>query len=112
MEARSRVPMSETPEERRARKARQREENARDLEAELERDYLGPLADDLAFAQCQEEHARLRMKIMEFQNMVIQGKLDVKKAQDLERRMVEKIHKVEERARELQTGGHVPRPGD
>lgn len=102
----------ETPEERRARKAKLREENAARLEAELERDYLTPLPDDMAFNDLQMEHGRLRMKIMEFQQLVITGQLDMGKAQEFERRMVEKIHQVEERARTAGSGGYVPRKGE
>lgn len=102
----------ETAEQRRARKAREREENARKLEAELESQYLRPLPDRMGFSECQQEHTRLRMKIMEFQQMVIQGKLDVKAAQELERRMVAQIHQVEEKARNMHAGGYVPKPGE
>ena len=103
---------TETPEERRARKAREREENGRRLEAELESQYLRPLPPRMSFHECQHEHTRLRMKIMEFQQMVIQGKLDVKKAQELEKRMVEQIHAIEEMARTAGAGGYVPKPGE
>jgi hypothetical protein len=102
----------ESPEERRARKAAQREANGKALEAELEAQYLRPLPDRMGFHECQAEHSRLRAKIMEFQQMVIAGKLDVKTAQALEKRMVDQIHLVEERARELHTGARVPKPGD
>lgn len=102
----------ESPDERRARKAREREENAQRLEAELESQYLRPLPERMGFAECQAEHSRLRMKIMDFQNLVIQGKLDIKRAQEFERRMVEQIHRVEELARNLSTHGYVPKPGD
>lgn len=102
----------ETPEERRARKAREREDNGRKLEAELESQYLRPLPERMSFHECQAEHTRLRMKIMEFQQMVIQGKLDVKKAQDLEKRMVAQIHQIEEKARNIGSHGYVPKPGD
>ena len=102
----------ESPEERRARKAREREENGRRLEAELESQYLRPLPERMSFHDCQHEHTRLRMKIMEFQQMVIQGKLDVKKAQDLEKRMVAQIHQVEEKARNVGAHGYVPKPGE
>jgi len=104
--------MTETAEERRARKAQQRAENAAALRAELEADYLQPLPDDIDFHSCQLEHTRLRQKIMEFQHLVIQGKLDVKAAQDFEKEMVGKIHQIEEKARNFHTGGHVPKPGD
>jgi hypothetical protein len=66
----------------------------------------------MGYNELQAEHTRLRAKIMEFQGMVIQGKLDIKKAQELERRMVEQIHLVEEMARSMHTGGHVPRRGE
>ena len=102
----------ESAEERRARKARERAENAKRLETELESQYLQPLPPEMGFAELQAEHTRLRMKIMEFQGLVIQGKLDVKAAQEFERRMVEQIHAVEERARAFQSGAHVPRPGE
>ena len=106
-------PMSdETPEERRARKAREREENGRKLEAELESQYLRPLPERMSFHECQSEHTRLRMKIMEFQQMVIQGKLDVRKAQELEKRMVAQIHQIEEKARGAGAHGYVPKPGE
>lgn len=104
--------MSETPEERRARKAALKEENAKRLHAELEAQYLRPLPETMGFAELQAEHTRLRMKITEFQHMVIQGQLDVKRAQEFERMMVEQVHRVEERARTMQTGAHVPKPGD
>ncbi|HEX2022542.1 MAG TPA: hypothetical protein VHH36_07500 [Candidatus Thermoplasmatota archaeon] len=104
--------MTETAEERRARKARERAENAERLRRELEDQYLRPLPERMGFADMQAEHTRLRAKIMEFQGLVIQGKLDVKAAQDLERRMVEQIHLVEEKARASQTGAYVPKPGE
>ncbi|HET6405932.1 MAG TPA: hypothetical protein VFH78_14915 [Candidatus Thermoplasmatota archaeon] len=102
----------ETPEQRRARKAAEKEANAKKLEAELEAQYLRPLPERMGFAELQGEHTRLRAKIMEFQGMVIQGKLDVKRAQEFERRMVEQIHRIEEMARNMQTGAHVPRRGE
>lgn len=102
----------ESPEERRARKAREREENGRRLEAELEAQYLRPLPERMSFHECQGEHTRLRMKIMEFQQQVIQGKLDVKVAQALEKRMVDQIHVIEEKARGSAQHGYVPKPGD
>ena len=102
----------ETPEERRARKAREKAENAAALEKELEDQYLRPLPETMGFSELQAEHTRLRMKIMEFQQLVITGKLDVKAAQDFERRMVAQIHQVEERARTAGSGGYVPRPGE
>lgn len=103
---------TETPEERRARKAREREENGRKLEEELESQYLRPLPERMSFHDCQFEHTRLRTKIMEFQQMVITGKLDVKKAQELEKRMVAQIHLIEEKARNAGAGGYVPKPGE
>jgi len=103
----------ETPEQRRARKAAEKEANAKALETELESQYLRPLPERMGFNELQAEHTRLRMKIMEFQQMVIQGKLDLKKSQALEKRMVEQIHAVEERARGSSPGGaHVPKPGE
>lgn len=102
----------ETPEQRRARKAAEKEANGKRLETELESQYLQPLPEQMGFNELQAEHTRLRAKIMEFQGLVIQGKLDVKKAQDLEKRMVAQIHLVEERARNLHTGAHVPKRGD
>ena len=105
--------MDETPEQRRARKAAEREENARKLETELDSQYLRPLPERMSFHECQAEHTRLRMKIVEFQQMVITGKLDPKKAQEFEKRMVGQVHAVEEKARQAQTGGgYVPRPGE
>lgn len=102
----------ESPEARRARKAAEKEANGQRLEAELEKEYLGALPERMGFAELQAEHTRLRSKIMEFQGLVIQGRLDVRKAQDLERRMVEQIHRVEEKARNMHTGAHVPRRGE
>lgn len=102
----------ETPEERRARKAAEKEANAKRLETELESQYLGALPERMGFAELQAEHTRLRAKIMEFQGMVITGQLDVKRAQEFERRMVAQIHQVEERARNMHTGSHVPRKGE
>jgi hypothetical protein len=102
----------ETPEQRRARKAAEREVNAQRLQAELEAEYLKPLPDRMSFLEMQAEHGRLRAKIMDFQNLVIQGKLDPKKAQEFERRMVEQIHHVEEKARGGQTGHYVPKQGE
>lgn len=102
----------ETPEARRARKAAEKEANAQKLLAELEAEYLRPLPEGMGFNALQMEHTRLRAKIMEFQAMVIQGKLDLKRSQEFEKRMVEQIHQVEERARNLQTGGHVPKRGE
>lgn len=101
----------ETAEERRARKAKLRAENAEKLQAELERDFLQPLPEDMDFNALQMEHGRLRMKIMEFQQLVITGQLDIAKAQEFEKRMVEKIHQVEERARQAGSGGYVPQKG-
>lgn len=101
----------ETPEQRRARKAAEKAANAEKLRKELEDQYLRPLPDAMGFAELQAEHTRLRAKIMEFQNMVIQGKLDLKAAQDFEKRMVEQVHAVEERARNVGSGGYVPRRG-
>lgn len=102
----------ETPEQRRARKARERAENAALLERELEDQYLRPLPDTMGFGELQAEHSRLRMKIMEFQQLVITGKLEPAKAQAFEKRMVEQIHRIEEKARNLHTGAHVPKPGE
>lgn len=102
---------AETPEERRARKAAEKAANAEKLRQELERDYLKPLPDRMSFAEMQAEHTRLRAKIMEFQNQVIQGKLDLKASQEFEKRMVEQIHQVEERARGTSSGGYVPQKG-
>jgi len=102
----------ETAEERRARKAAEKEANAKKLETELESQYLVPLPERMGFNELQMEHTRLRSKIMEFQNMVITGKLDVKRAQEFERRMVEQIHLIEEKARGMHTGAHVPRRGE
>lgn len=102
----------ETPEQRRARKAAEKEANAKKLEAELESQYLQPLPERMGFAELQAEHTRLRAKIMDFQGMVIQGKLDLKRAQEFEKRMVAQIHQIEEKARNLHTGAHVPKPGD
>ncbi|HVM45740.1 MAG TPA: hypothetical protein VM582_07365, partial [Candidatus Thermoplasmatota archaeon] len=90
----------------------EKEANAKKLEAELEGQYLRPLPERMGFNELQAEHTRLRAKIMEFQGMVIQGKLDIKRAQEFERRMVEQIHRIEEKARNLHTGAHVPKPGD
>lgn len=101
----------ETPEQRRARKAAEKEANAKALETELESQYLCPLPDRMGFNELQAEHTRLRMKIMEFQNQVIQGKLDLRRAQEFEKRMVAHIHLIEEKARNLHTGGHVPKRG-
>lgn len=102
----------ETAEERRARKARMKAENGARLEAELERDFLQPLPETMGFNELQMEHGRLRMKIMEFQQMVIQGQLELAKSSELEKRMVAKIHEVEERARGGASGRHVPKPGE
>lgn len=102
----------ESPEQRRARKAAEKEANAAKLESELESQYLRPLPERMSFNECQMEHTRLRSKIMEFQGLVIQGKLDLKRAQELEKRMVAQIHQIEEKARMLSTGGHVPRQGE
>ena len=104
--------MEETPEQRRARKAAEKEANAKALETELESQYLGPLPERMGFNELQMEHTRLRSKIMDFQGLVIQGKLDIKRAQEFERRMVEQIHKIEEKARSMHTGAHVPKPGE
>lgn len=102
----------ETADERRARKAREREENAQRIRAELDRDFLQPLPERMSFHDCQLEHTRLRAKIMEMQTLVVQGKLDVKREQDLEKLMVEQVHRVEEKARTAGSGGYVPKPGD
>lgn len=102
----------ESAEERRARKAAEREANARKLETELDSQYLQPLPPRMGFNECQAEHTRLRMKIMEFQSLVIAGKLDPKKAQEFERKMVAQIHSIEELARQAQSGHYVPKPGE
>ena len=102
----------ETPEQRRARKAAEREANAKAIEAELESQYLRPLPERMSFLEMQAEHGRLRTKIMEFQQLVITGKLDPKKAQEFEKRMVEQIHAVEEKARGGPSGHYVPKPGE
>lgn len=102
---------AETPEQRRARKAAEKAANAEKLAKELEDQYLRPLPERMSFAEMQAEHTRLRAKIMEFQNLVIQGKLELKAAQDFEKRMVEQIHAVEEKARGSQAGGYVPQKG-
>jgi hypothetical protein len=102
---------AETPEQRRARKAAEKAANADQLRAELEDQYLRPLPDRMGFNEMQMEHTRLRAKIMEFQNLVIQGKLDLKAAQEFEKAMVEQIHRVEEKARGANTGGYVPQKG-
>lgn len=107
-----RLMTEETPEQRRARKAAEKETNAKALETELESQYLQALPERMGFNELQMEHTRLRSKIMEFQNMVITGKLDLKRAQEFERRMVEQIHRIEEKARNLHTGAHVPKPGE
>ena len=106
------APTAETPEERRARKAQERAQNAKRLETELESQYLRPLPPHMSFNDCQAEHTRLRMKIMDFQQLVIQGKLDLAAAQSFEKRMVEQIHRIEELARAGQTSHYVPRPGE
>ena len=102
----------ETPEQRRARKAAEKEANAKALETELESQYLMPLPERMGFNELQAEHTRLRMKIMDFQQLVIQGKLDLKRAQEFEKRMVAQIHTIEEKARNMHTGAHVPKPGE
>lgn len=102
----------ETPEQRRARKAAEKEANAKALETELESQYLRDLPQKMGFNELQAEHTRLRMKIMDFQQLVIQGKLDIKRAQEFEKRMVAHIHQIEERARNLHTGSHVPKKGE
>ena len=101
----------ETPEQRRARKAAEKEANGKRLQDELESQYLQPLPERMSYNDCQAEHTRLRMKIVEFQQMVITGKLDLKKAQELEARMVAQVHLVEERARNAGSGGYVPAQG-
>lgn len=102
----------ETPEQRRARKAAEKEANAKALETELESQYLRPLPERMGFNELQAEHTRLRMKIMDFQQLVIQGKLDLKRAQEFEKRMVAHIHVIEEKARGMHTGAHVPKKGE
>lgn len=103
-------PRAETPEERRARKAADKAANLERVTAEVE-PMLKPLPPDIGFNELQIEHGRLRQKIVEIQNLAIQGKFDFQKAQEFERVLVEQIHKVEERARDMQTGKYVPRPG-
>jgi cell wall assembly regulator SMI1 len=102
----------ETPEARRARKAAERAANAARIEQELGDSFLRPLPTNMGFHDCQAEHTRLRMKVVEIQNMVIAGKMDIAKAQDFEKRLVGQIHAVEERARNVQQGGYVPKPGE
>jgi hypothetical protein len=101
----------ETTEERRARKARVKPETLERVTKEVD-EMLGPLPEDMSFNDLQLEHSRLREKIMEIQSLAIQGKFDIKKSQEFERILVEKIHKVEERASQMQTGRHVPKPGE
>jgi hypothetical protein len=102
----------ETQDQRRARKAAEREANARALEEELESQFLRPLPDKMGFLDLQNEHGRLRSKIMDFQNLVITGKLDHKRAQEFEKRMVEQIHLIEEKVRGTGTAAHVPKKGE
>lgn len=102
----------ETPEARRARKAAERAANAARIEQELVDSYLQPLPAHMGFHECQSEHTRLRSKVVEIQNLVIAGKMEIAKAQDFEKRLVGQIHQVEERARNLQHGGYVPKPGE
>lgn len=101
---------AETPEERRARKAALKQANLERVTKEVE-PMLAPLPSAMGFNDLQIEHGKLRQKIVEIQQLAIQGQFDFAKAQDFERILVEQIHKVEERARDMQTGKHVPKPG-
>jgi len=64
-------------------------------------------------SECLEWHGRLRGKIVEFQGLVIKGLFDFAAARELEPKLVQKIHEVEERAHALQAGaGGLPGAGD
>lgn len=104
--------MTETPEERRARKEAEKKANHERFAREVA-ELLQPLAPNLPLPQLQQEHGRLRGKIVEMQQLVITGRFDMKLAQDYERQIVAQIHKVEEAAHRAQTGGAgLPGEGD
>lgn len=91
-------------EERRAMKERIKAENQARYEAELP-GLLTPLKEGMSYNELVMEHQRLRMKIMEMQQLVITGKLPVAFQQDCEGKIVAQIHKVEARVAELQGQG-------
>ncbi len=98
-------------EERRKLKAAEREANHARFEKDLV-DMLQPLPEQMDYHALVSEHQRLRTKIMEMQQLVIVGRFDHTLAQDMERRIVEQIHKVEEKSHGLQSGGAAEeRPG-
>ncbi|MGQ0536311.1 MAG: hypothetical protein ACT4PT_09585 [Methanobacteriota archaeon] len=88
----------ETAEARAARRAAERKATAEAVERDLAANYLAPIPADWKYAELQAEHARLRTKIQELQMMVLKGRLTPADEQTFERRLVEQIHKVEERA--------------
>ena len=98
------TPEEQAREQRRLEKERIRKENVEKYEQELPA-LLTPLTADLNYNQLVMEHQRLRMKIMEMQQLVITGKLPLPFQQEWERRIVEQIHKVEERVATLQGRG-------
>lgn len=104
--------MSPTPEEERAKKLEERRANTERFKAEVEALEKEGVPATWSFPDLAAEHTRLRTKIMEMQQLVIRGRFDIPTSQDLERRLVARIHQVEERAKTMQTGRHVPRPGE
>ncbi|MHB8585515.1 MAG: hypothetical protein ACYDDF_06715 [Thermoplasmatota archaeon] len=102
----------ESAEERRARKAAEREANHARLGAEI-RALLNPLAPGMALADCIALHGLLRSKIVEMQQLVITGRFDPKLEAQLERQLVEQIHAVEAIAHALsQEAGALPSEKD
>jgi hypothetical protein len=89
------VPSGESAEERRARKAREKEANHARFAEEIA-GLLKPVNPSASFEECVAEHQRLRGKIVEMQQLVITGRFDPRVASDYERQLVEQIHRVED----------------
>ncbi|HLE97699.1 MAG TPA: hypothetical protein VI997_10050 [Candidatus Thermoplasmatota archaeon] len=95
-----------------AEKARRKAENTARIRAEVDA-LLAADVRSLSFPECLERHGLLRGKIVEFQGLVIKGLFDFAAARELEPKLVQKIHEVEERAHALQAGaGGLPGAGD
>ncbi|HVL49076.1 MAG TPA: hypothetical protein VM889_11005 [Candidatus Thermoplasmatota archaeon] len=98
--------------EERAKKLEERRVNTERFGEEIAALEKTPIPDAWGFPEISAEHTRLRTKIMEMQQLVIRGRFDIPKSQEYERRLVARIHQLEERARSMQTGRHVPKPGE
>lgn len=91
-------------EERRAAKERVKAENAERYAKELPA-LLRDLPAGMGYNELVMEHQKLRMKIMEMQQLVITGKLPLAFQQEWEGKIVGQIHQVEARVAELQGHG-------